>query len=87
LQTKLQSCLACAASTAWVICTSSHSVVYRRLRLLGTARGRDRFVRILEQVGRRYRFVVVGYVAGGPSFRGFSKGWAFLNADRTGFRG
>jgi putative transposase len=33
---------------------------YRRLRLLGTAKRRDLFVRILEQVRRRYRFVVVG---------------------------
>ena len=36
---------------------------YRRLRFLGTARRRDLFLRILEQVRRRYGFVVVGYVA------------------------
>ncbi len=35
---------------------------YRRLPLLGTARSRDRFLAILEQTRRRYRFVVVGYV-------------------------
>jgi len=36
---------------------------YRRLPFLGTARSRDRFLAILEQVRQRYRFVVVGYVA------------------------
>jgi putative transposase len=36
---------------------------YRRLRFLDTARRRDLFLRILEQVRRRYGFVVVGYVA------------------------
>ena len=35
---------------------------YRRLRFLSTARRRDLFLHILEQVRRRYRFVVVGYV-------------------------
>jgi putative transposase len=35
---------------------------YRRLRFLGAARRRDLFLHILEQVRRRYRFVVVGYV-------------------------
>ena len=35
---------------------------YRRLPLLDTARGRDRFLSILEQTRKRYRFVVVGYV-------------------------
>ena len=35
---------------------------YRRLALLGNARHRDSFLRILEEVRRRYRFVVVGYV-------------------------
>ena len=35
---------------------------YRRLPLLDTARGRDRFLSILEQTRQRYRFVVVGYV-------------------------
>ncbi|MGC2818462.1 MAG: transposase [Candidatus Sulfotelmatobacter sp.] len=35
---------------------------YRRLPLLGTARSRDAFVKILEQTRERYRFVVVGYV-------------------------
>jgi putative transposase len=34
---------------------------YRRLPLLATARGRDRFLSILEQTRQRYRFVVVGY--------------------------
>src|SRR5579864_277759 len=35
---------------------------YQRLPLLGPARNRDLFLRVLEQVRRRYRFVVVGYV-------------------------
>ena len=35
---------------------------YRRQPLLGTARRRELFLRILEQVRRRYQFVVVGYV-------------------------
>jgi len=35
---------------------------YRRLPFLGTGRGRDRFLLILEQTRERYRFVVVGYV-------------------------
>ena len=35
---------------------------YRRLPLLRSARARDRFLSILEQTRRRYRFVVVGYV-------------------------
>jgi putative transposase len=35
---------------------------YRRMTLLNTARCRDRFLSILEQTRKRYRFVVVGYV-------------------------
>ena len=35
---------------------------YQRLPLLGSPRSRDLFVRVLEQVRRRYHFVVVGYV-------------------------
>jgi len=35
---------------------------YRRLPLLGSARNRDLFLRVLEQTRRCYRFVVVGYV-------------------------
>ena len=35
---------------------------YQRRPLLGTARGRDLFLAILEQTRRRYGFVVVGYV-------------------------
>jgi putative transposase len=35
---------------------------YRRRALLGTARRRDVFLSVLEQVRRRYRFVVMGYV-------------------------
>jgi putative transposase len=35
---------------------------YRRLPFLDTARGRDRFLSILEQTRQRYRFVVVGFV-------------------------
>ena len=38
------------------------SSCYRRQPLLGTARHRDLFLRVLEQVRQRYRFVVVGYV-------------------------
>jgi putative transposase len=34
---------------------------YRRLPLLRFARSRDRFLSILEQTRKRYRFVVVGY--------------------------
>ena len=35
---------------------------YRRQPWLGTARRRDLFLTVLEQVRRRYQFVVVGYV-------------------------
>ena len=35
---------------------------YRRQRLLGSARRRDLFLTVLEQVRRRYQFVVIGYV-------------------------
>lgn len=35
---------------------------YRRLPLLASARNRDLFLRVLESVRRRYRFVVCGYV-------------------------
>ena len=35
---------------------------YRRLPLLASARNRDLFLRVLELVRRRYRFVVAGYV-------------------------
>jgi putative transposase len=35
---------------------------YRRQPLLGTPRRRDMFLTVLEQVRRRYQFVVVGYV-------------------------
>jgi putative transposase len=35
---------------------------YQRLPLLGSPRNRDLFLDVLEQVRRRYRFVVVGYV-------------------------
>ena len=35
---------------------------YRRCQMLGTARQRDLFLTLLEQVRRRYRFVVLGYV-------------------------
>jgi putative transposase len=35
---------------------------YRRRSLLVSARRRDLFVKVLEQVRRRYQFVVVGYV-------------------------
>ena len=35
---------------------------YRRRPLLGTARRRDLFLKILEQTRQRYQFVVVGYV-------------------------
>jgi len=35
---------------------------YQRLPLLGSAPHRDLFLRVLEQVRKRYRFVVVGYV-------------------------
>lgn len=35
---------------------------YQRQPLLGTQSNRDLFLRVLERVRRRYRFVVVGYV-------------------------
>ena len=35
---------------------------YRRRKLLGTARRRDAFCRILEEVRQKFGFVVVGYV-------------------------
>jgi putative transposase len=35
---------------------------YQRQPLLGSPRNRDLFLRVLEQVRRRYQFVVVGYV-------------------------
>jgi putative transposase len=35
---------------------------YRRRPLLGTARARDRFVKILDEVRRRHAFRLVGYV-------------------------
>ena len=35
---------------------------YQRMPLLGNARNRDLFVQVLEQVRRRYHFVLVGYV-------------------------
>jgi len=35
---------------------------YRRLPLLGTARARNRFVRILEEVRLRHAFKLIGYV-------------------------
>jgi putative transposase len=35
---------------------------YQRAPSLGNPRNRDLFLRVLEQVRRRYRFVVVGYV-------------------------
>ena len=35
---------------------------YQRRPVLGTARRRDQFVDILEQVRRSYRFVIIGYV-------------------------
>ncbi len=38
------------------------SSCYQRRALLGSSRRRDLFLEILEQVRRRYRFVVVGYV-------------------------
>lgn len=35
---------------------------YRRQALLGTARRRNLFLKVLEQARQRFRFVVVGYV-------------------------
>ena len=35
---------------------------YRRLPLLGTARTRNAFVRVLDQVRRKYEFALLGYV-------------------------
>ena len=39
------------------------SSCYRRRAYLGTPRRRDLFLEVLEQVRRRYNFIVVGYVA------------------------
>ncbi|MBV9075725.1 MAG: transposase [Acidobacteria bacterium] len=38
------------------------SSCYRRKPLLGTARARDIFLELLEEVRRRFRFDVIGYV-------------------------
>jgi putative transposase len=35
---------------------------YRRLQFLGSARRRDLFLKILEEVRQKYNFIVVGYV-------------------------
>ena len=35
---------------------------YQRRALLGSRKNRDLFLNVLEQVRRRYRFVIVGYV-------------------------
>ena len=35
---------------------------YRRRPLLGSARARDRFVKILEEIRRRHAFRIIGYV-------------------------
>ena len=35
---------------------------YRRRRYLGTARARNRFVKILNEVRNRYKFALIGYV-------------------------
>lgn len=35
---------------------------YRRLQFLGSARRRDLFLKILEEVRQRYKFIVVGFV-------------------------
>lgn len=35
---------------------------YQRRPLLGSAQSRDLFLKVLEQVRRRYQFVVIGYV-------------------------
>jgi putative transposase len=36
---------------------------YQRLPVLGTAASRELFLQVLEEVRKRYRFVIVGYVA------------------------
>jgi len=35
---------------------------YQRRQILGSARRRDLFLEILEQVRRSYKFVIIGYV-------------------------
>lgn len=35
---------------------------YRRLQFMGSARRRDLFLKILEEVRQKYRFLVIGYV-------------------------
>ena len=50
---------------------------YRRRPLLGTAHNRDLFLQVLEELRRRYRFVIAGYVVM-PSM--FIYCWANPNA-------
>ena len=48
--------------TAGATCISSPRVVITAVPILGTAQRRSLFLELLEQVRRRYGFVVVGYV-------------------------
>ena len=45
------------------------SCCYHRRALLGGPQNRDLFLEVMEQVRRRYRFVVVGYVGGWPALK------------------
>ena len=52
----------CIATTAPDILHFITTSCYQRRALLGSGKNRDLFLHVLEQVRRRYHFVVVGYV-------------------------
>ena len=54
---------------------------YRRQRLLGSARRRDLLLKVLEQVRRRYGWVVLGYVVM-PGAPGSAFFWPNLGGGR-----
>ena len=58
--------MANAAASAPLLCgwvsVFITSICYRRQPLLGSVRNRNLFLRVLDEVRRRYDFVVVGYV-------------------------
>ena len=59
------------------ITTSCH----QRRPLLNSPENRDLFLEVLERVRKRYHFVVVGYVEGGPFQPGFGLSGAVLSLD------
>jgi len=52
----------CIVTMAPETCISLPAACYRRQPLLGTARRRDLFLKVLEEARQRYVLVVVGYV-------------------------